>query len=146
MKKRTLLGLSAILALVALALVFPGAKVDAGTRTKSDRAAQLWKMSGLADKTGEPFNHWNTASPAVIPTTCAKCHNGIYEKFQADHLAVASVHVNHLPPPAAAATIACEPLAPSRHEILTEVKAVTYHQLQFRAEGGRWVGRVVLDL
>jgi hypothetical protein len=75
MKKRTLLGLSAILALVALALVFPGAKVDAGTRTKSDRAAQLWKMSGHADKTGEPFNHWNTASPAVIPTTCAKCHS-----------------------------------------------------------------------
>ncbi len=35
---------------------------------------------------------------------------------------------------------------PTRHEIRTEVKAVTYHQLKVADEGGRWVGRVILDL
>lgn len=39
-----------------------------------------------------------------------------------------------------------ETFDPSRHEIRTEVKAVTYHQLKIALEGGRWVGRVILDL
>ena len=73
MKKRTLIGLTAILAAVVLVLVFPSANVDAGTNTKADRAKQLWKTSGHADKTGEPFNHWN--ADGSIPTTCAKCHS-----------------------------------------------------------------------
>ena len=33
-----------------------------------------------------------------------------------------------------------------KHIVLTQVKAVTYHQLEFRPDGGQWVGRVVLDL
>jgi SHS2 domain-containing protein len=66
--------------------------------------------------------------------------------IQADHKAIASVTVSKADPTRAAAAVCCEPLDPARHEILTEVKAVTYHQLQFRQEGARWVGRVVLDL
>lgn len=44
------------------------------------------------------------------------------------------------------AELAGETYDPSRHEIRTEVKAVTYHQLKVAREGGRWVGRVILDL
>ncbi len=44
------------------------------------------------------------------------------------------------------AELAGETYDPSRHEIRTEVKAVTYHQLKVAPEGGRWVGRVILDL
>jgi hypothetical protein len=36
---------------------------------------QDWSSSSHADAKAEAFNHWNTASPAVIPTTCAKCHS-----------------------------------------------------------------------
>ena len=35
---------------------------------------------------------------------------------------------------------------PARHELKTEVKAVTYHQLKVAREADRWVGRVILDL
>lgn len=75
MKKRTVIGLLAFLAVVAAVLVVPGAKVDAAVNTKATRAMQLWKTSGHADKTAEAFKHWNTASPAEIPSTCAKCHS-----------------------------------------------------------------------
>jgi len=44
------------------------------------------------------------------------------------------------------AELAGETYDPSRHEIRTEVKAVTYHQLKIAPEGGRWVGRIILDL
>ena len=32
------------------------------------------------------------------------------------------------------------------HSIKTEVKAVTYHQIQVRKEGGRWRAQVIIDL
>jgi len=45
------------------------------------------------------------------------------------------------------AELSGEPYDPGRHEIRTEVKAVTYHQLRIAPdEAGRWVGRVILDL
>ena len=47
---------------------------------------------------------------------------------------------------AISAELAGETYDPNRHEIRTEVKAVTYHQLKIAHDGGRWVGRVILDL
>jgi SHS2 domain-containing protein len=39
-----------------------------------------------------------------------------------------------------------EPYDPARHEIKVEIKAVTYHQLTIKQEGGQWVGRVIVDI
>ncbi len=39
-----------------------------------------------------------------------------------------------------------EPLDRERHEVRTEIKAVTYHQLRVSRDGDRWTGRVILDL
>jgi len=33
-----------------------------------------------------------------------------------------------------------------RHSVNTEIKAVTYHQIQVRQEEGRWLSRVIFDL
>jgi ABC-type glycerol-3-phosphate transport system substrate-binding protein len=30
--------------------------------------------SGHANATDEPFTHWDSADPAEVPVTCAKCH------------------------------------------------------------------------
>ncbi|MCX7973691.1 MAG: hypothetical protein N3B16_04235 [Candidatus Aminicenantes bacterium] len=43
--------------------------------SKKSRAEKLWKISGHANKNSTAFNYWNTASPAEIPATCAKCHS-----------------------------------------------------------------------
>lgn len=34
-----------------------------------------WLTSGHADRKAEAFNHWNTDTPAEVPTSCAKCHS-----------------------------------------------------------------------
>jgi len=33
-----------------------------------------------------------------------------------------------------------------RHSIKTEVKAVTYHQLEIREQAGRWQARIIFDI
>ncbi len=37
----------------------------------------VWAASPHADKSAEAFKHWDTASPAEVPTSCAKCHSSI---------------------------------------------------------------------
>jgi SHS2 domain-containing protein len=39
-----------------------------------------------------------------------------------------------------------EPFDPLRHEVLREIKAVTYHQLAVQWRGGRWRARIYVDL
>ncbi len=39
-----------------------------------------------------------------------------------------------------------EPINPEKHEIRTEVKAATYHRMEIRKEGDKWVARVILDI
>jgi SHS2 domain-containing protein len=34
----------------------------------------------------------------------------------------------------------------ARHSIKTEVKAVTYHQLEIKEQGGRWQAQVIFDI
>ena len=35
---------------------------------------------------------------------------------------------------------------PSRHRLKTEIKAVTYHQVEVKEKDGRWEGKVVFDV
>lgn len=39
-----------------------------------------------------------------------------------------------------------EPLAPSRHRLTHEVKAITYHRLTVRRVRGRWLAEVIVDV
>lgn len=43
-------------------------------------------------------------------------------------------------------TAAGEPYDPARHEIKTELKAVTYHQVELCHDGDRWRARIVVDV
>jgi SHS2 domain-containing protein len=44
------------------------------------------------------------------------------------------------------ATLAGEPIDPTRHELRADVKAVTKHLFEVRQDGRCWVARVVLDI
>ena len=44
------------------------------------------------------------------------------------------------------ATVRDEQYASHRHELLREIKAVTYHQLMVAREKDRWVARIVFDV
>ena len=66
--------------------------------------------------------------------------------IQTEHFAVAAVTVVSCDENAIAAELVGEPYSPDRHELITEIKAVTYHQLKVAREGDRWVARVFVDL
>jgi len=60
----------------------------------------LFAESGHADETAEAFRHWDEDDPAVVPTSCAKCHSaGGFIDFAADGV------VNEEAEPA---TLSCE--------------------------------------
>jgi SHS2 domain-containing protein len=66
--------------------------------------------------------------------------------IQEDRFALASVSVGEISDAAVTAELAGEPYDETRHEIATEVKAVTYHQLKIAPEVDHWIGRIILDL
>jgi len=66
--------------------------------------------------------------------------------IQIDRFAVASVKVTGVTQTSASAELLGTDLDPRRHEILTEIKAVTYHELEALERGGQWTARVILDL
>ena len=72
--------------------------------------------------------------------------SGVLKTLQADRFVVASVSVRLTGEAAVIAEILGEPYDPSRHELLTEVKAVTYHQLEIAKQDACWTGRVILDV
>jgi SHS2 domain-containing protein len=72
--------------------------------------------------------------------------SAVLNVIQADHFMIASVDTAHADDTSVTAKLHGQPYDPNRHQIHTEVKAITYHQLMIVPQGGGWVGRVILDL
>ncbi len=66
--------------------------------------------------------------------------------LEMEHFAIAAVSVRQIDATSVTAELAGEPLDPARHQLETEVKAVTYHELTVTESDGRWTGRVILDI
>lgn len=62
-------------------------------------------------------------------------------RFSTDH----RMYVGFDPKPGSVAA-AWEPYDPARHPLRTELKAVTYHQLEAVRDGDEWRGRVIFDV
>ncbi len=73
LKKPYIIAAAMVVAAVGLFLAFPSSNGLAVSVSKRMRAEQLWKTSGHADKTGEPFRHWD--ADGQISASCAKCHS-----------------------------------------------------------------------
>jgi SHS2 domain-containing protein len=48
--------------------------------------------------------------------------------------------------PRLAATARGEPVAPDRHRLGEEIKAITYHRLRVEREGDGWLAEVIVDI
>jgi len=66
--------------------------------------------------------------------------------FEGDDLVVTSVNIDSLTSTHLEATLETVPFDPEIHEILNEIKAVTYHQVQVTNKGDIWEARVIFDL
>lgn len=56
------------------------------------------------------------------------------------------IHFSHLDQTSLQAIAHGEIRDSSRHEFKTEIKAVTYHQVEIKENNGSWEGRVIFDL
>ena len=63
-----------------------------------------------------------------------------------EELLVRSVHIEALADSKLSARVQTEVFSPQHHVIKTEIKAVTYHQIQVAAVGRQWEARIILDI
>lgn len=69
----------------------------------------LWASSGHADASAEAFRHWDEDDPAVVSTSCAKCHtpDGYMDFLGADGSEAGVVDVEHMPADMGITCVAC---------------------------------------
>jgi SHS2 domain-containing protein len=63
-----------------------------------------------------------------------------------ENLVVTALKVEHLDSCRLEAAVEAVPFDPETHEILSEIKAVTYHQVEVAEKGDHWEAKFVLDI
>ena len=66
--------------------------------------------------------------------------------FEGEKLVVNSINIESLSSKQLEGSLGLFPFDPEIHEILTEIKAVTYHQIEVTDRNGIWTARVIFDL
>jgi SHS2 domain-containing protein len=70
----------------------------------------------------------------------------ILYQFEGEHKLVTNVGIDSISPSHLDATLEMVSFDPSLHEILREIKAVTYHQIEVVEKGKHWEARIIFDL
>lgn len=66
--------------------------------------------------------------------------------LEGERLVVTGLKVERLASDRLEAVVETVPFDPETHEILSEIKAVTYHQVEVAEKGDHWEAKVVLDI
>ncbi len=66
--------------------------------------------------------------------------------FAGENLVVTSIRIGSISSAHLAATLETAPLEPEVHEILSEIKAVTYHQIEVTETADGWEAIVIFDV
>lgn len=66
--------------------------------------------------------------------------------LQGENRLVTQAKINRITPKRLDARIKTIPFSSAKHEILTEIKAVTYHQIHVIRKGRLWKARIIFDL
>ena len=127
---------------------------DVGLSAIADSMEELFEAmaEGLADvicpRSGVDSRQTRTITVAAedIEALAVDFLGEVMITIQTRRFAIAEVKVTQAGDCRITAELSGEPLDPEKHEIHTEVKAVTYHLLDVAKYGQRWSGRVVLDI
>jgi SHS2 domain-containing protein len=63
------------------------------------------------------------------------------ENLVVEDIRVKSIRENHIN-----STLTITPFTPDKHDLIREIKAVTYHQIEVKKENNLWITRVIFDL
>jgi SHS2 domain-containing protein len=66
--------------------------------------------------------------------------------FEGEKEVVTFLHIDSLIPSALKASVNTVPFDPEIHEILSEIKAVTYHQIDVAPKRDHWEAKVIFDI
>jgi SHS2 domain-containing protein len=66
--------------------------------------------------------------------------------FEGEGVVATLFDIHELEPQRLRATVGGIPFDPQRHEILTAIKAVTYHGIEVAPQGDRWEAKVTFDV
>ena len=70
----------------------------------------------------------------------------ILYQFEGEHKLVTNVGIDFISPSYLDATLEMVSFDPNIHEILREIKAVTYHQIEVVEKDKHWEARIIFDL
>ena len=100
-------------------------------KIRPDKKADLIRISISGNDLADLMNKWLSE---------------ILYLYAGDNLVVTGINIDSLSPASLNATLETSSFNPKFHKIIREIKAVTYHQIQVRKEGGRWRAQVIIDL
>jgi SHS2 domain-containing protein len=66
--------------------------------------------------------------------------------LEGETLVVTSIRIVDIRPSFLEVVLKAVPFDPAFHEILNEIKAVTYHQIEVAQKANRWEARIIFDL
>jgi SHS2 domain-containing protein len=83
---------------------------------------------------------------ADLPDLMVRWLGEILYLFEGEKRVLADVKIDRISPSSIDATLKTFPFDPKMHEVLREIKAVTYHQIEVAHRGDRWKAKVIFDL
>jgi SHS2 domain-containing protein len=81
-----------------------------------------------------------------LPDLMVRWLGEILYLFEGEKKVVADTFIRAIDPSQLEATLQTIPFDPNLHEILTEIKAVTYHQIAVTEKDDHWEARIIFDL
>jgi len=66
--------------------------------------------------------------------------------FDGEHLLVSAIEINSISPIRLKSTVTVVSLKRGHHEMLREIKAVTYHQISVERKNDGWEARIIFDI
>jgi len=87
-----------------------------------------------------------TVSGQDLPDLLVRWLGEILYLFDGEDLVVTSIHIDFLSLSRLDAALKTVPFDPSVHEIHSEIKAVTYHQIQVIEKGSFWEAQIIFDI
>jgi SHS2 domain-containing protein len=111
---------------------------------KASHAMMSIMLEQKSDETGEPIHI--SVQGSDLPDLMVRWLGEILYIFEGENRVVTQTKIleitsNHLD-----AQIKTIPFSSTKHEILTEIKAVTYHQIEVIRKGDLWNARIIFDL
>ena len=126
---------------------------DLGINVRGEDLKKLFETAAMAlmhlmiggKSQGKASDISITVSGQDLPDLLVRWLGEILYLFEGEDLVVTSSHIDFLSLSRLNAILKTTPFDPTVHEILSEIKAVTYHQIQVIDKGSFWEAQVIFD-